>query len=379
MQSSIKVLVTDAGYKHTLGIVRSLGQAGYYVIVMGTNKRSQSFYSKYCQEKLVSPDPKNKVEFIHFLKNYLINNKIDVLIPVGYNSTITISNNRNELLPYVKIPIAEKKAIDIASDKRKTLQLAKNLQILIPREYNSIEKIDRYPIVIKGIYESGQIKYINSKEEAETIDLATNVIQEYINGEGYGFYALFNRGYVRAFFMHQRIREYPVTGGSSTCAKSVYCDELKKIGLKILEELHWHGVAMVEFKKKLYNGDYVLMEINPKFWGSLDLSIASKVNFPKLLVEMTIEGDVELINQYDTDITYRWPFPDEILHLCANPYSIPEIISDFFDKRAYCNIIIRDPLPTLIQIIDTFFILSSKILNRKIKYPHGKPKKNYDC
>ena len=68
--------------------------------------------------------------------------------------------------------------------------------------------------------------------------------------------------------MHQRIREYPITGGSSTCAKSVYCDELKRIGLKILKELHWHGVAMVEFKKRTCNGTYVLMESNPNFSGS---------------------------------------------------------------------------------------------------------------
>ena len=45
--------------------------------------------------------------------------------------------------------------------------------------------------------------------------------------------------------------------------------------------LKWHGVAMVEFKKKFLTNKLYLMEINPKFWGSHDLAIASGINFAK--------------------------------------------------------------------------------------------------
>ncbi|NLL11597.1 MAG: ATP-grasp domain-containing protein [Methanomicrobiales archaeon] len=372
--SKIKVLVTDAEYKHTLGIVRTLGQAGYYVVALGYNKRAQSFYSKYCSEKLISPNPKNEIEYINFLKRYLLNNKIDVLLPVGYNSTMTISNHRDELLPFVAIPLAEKAAIDIAADKSRTLELARKINISAPNEYKSINSIIKYPVVVKGIFESGQIKYINSKEEGKKIDLSTNIIQEYVPGDGYGLYALFNKGELRAFFMHKRVREYPVTGGSSTCAKSVFCQELKDTGIKILKELKWHGVAMVEFKKDFRYGNYVLMEINPKFWGSLDLSIFSNINFPRLLVEMTINGDIDPIEEYLTDIKFRWPFPDDMLHLFSNPSSIIQMIREIFDKNAFSNVVIDDFHPNVVQIMNTINSLIVRILNKKLWYPHGKPK-----
>ena len=88
--------------------------------------------------------------------------------------------------------------------------------------------------------------------------------------------------------MHRRIRERLVMGGPSTCAESVYDSKLLDYGLRVLKNLKWHGVAMVEFKKDSIDGEFKLMEINPKFWGSLDLAIASGVDFPYLLYNMTI-------------------------------------------------------------------------------------------
>ena len=67
--------------------------------------------------------------------------------------------------------------------------------------------------------------------------------------------------------MHRRLREYPVTGGPSALAESIYDPMLMEQGLKLLDNLQWHGVAMVEFKKDERTGRYVLMEINPKFCG----------------------------------------------------------------------------------------------------------------
>jgi len=61
-----------------------------------------------------------------------------------------------------------------------------------------------------------------------------------------------------------------MTGGPSTVAESIYDEELKRQGLLLLEALNWHGVAMVEFKKDSRDNEFKLMEINPKFWGSLD-------------------------------------------------------------------------------------------------------------
>lgn len=374
MDRKIKVLITDAGYKHTLGAVRSLGKAGFFIIAMSPNKMAQSFFSRYCNEKLICPNPRDEEQFIEFLIGYLKRNTVDVLLPIGYITTVTISRHKKELLPYVKIPVAEYEIMQIASNKEKTMQLAEKLNISIPIEYNSIRKIEKFPIVAKGIFESGHIHYINSTEDLQQIDFEDYILQEYIPGEGYGFYALFNHGIVRAYFMHKRVREYPITGGASTCAVSFYDENLKQAGLRLLESLHWHGVAMVEFKKDARDGKFKLMEINPKFWGSLDLSIASGMNFPVLIVKMALQGDIEPAFHYNDHIRFRWPFPDDILHFFANPKSIFEIIMESFHKNTKSNIWLKDFLPTIIQIWEAGWGLSSRIVRGNLRYPHGKPK-----
>ena len=74
----------------------------------------------------------------------------------------------------------------------------------------------------------------------------------------------------------------PISGGMSVAAKSIFDKNLQKIGEKIVKKIKWTGLIMLEFK--YHANKYYLIEINPKFWGSLDLAIASNVDFPNKLV-----------------------------------------------------------------------------------------------
>jgi len=369
----VKVLITDADYKHTLAAVRSLGQKGYYIIAGATSKHAQSFYSKYCNEKLIYPDPHNEDAFINFLLSYLNENNVNVLLPVGYTTNVVISKYKEKLLQYTRIPIADYSAMKIASNKKRTMKLAKKVGIPTPKEFTCAEQINNFPVVAKGIYESGHIHYINSKEELQKLNISDYILQEYIPGDGFGFYALFNHGNVKAVFMHKRLREYPITGGSSTAAASIYDADLLYLGLKLLKSLNWHGVAMVEFKKDIRNDKFTLMEINPKFWGSLDLSIVSGVDFSELAVKMALDEDFDTVLEYNKGIKFRWLFPDDTLHVLANPYSFREFLGDFIGKNTYGNVKLNDIKPNLIQFLQTGISIFLHLKNRNLKYPHGKP------
>ncbi len=373
MERQVKVLITDAAYTHTLGAVRSLGRAGIHVAALSPHRGAVSFFSRYCREKILCPDPQDEEQYIEFIANQLQENPVDVLMPVGYLSTVAISRHEKELLPLARIPVAGYASMEVACNKQKTMQLASSLNIPSPCEYMSAEEIIGYPVVAKEPYGSGKIRYISSPREFEHLDLTGYLLQEYIPGQGYGFFALFNRGKVRAYFMHRRKREFPVTGGPSTCAESIYDEEVKRIGLQLLESLQWHGVAMVEFKKDDRDGIFKLMEINPKFWGSLDLSIASGVNFPVLLANMALYGDIEPVFRYDTGVTFRWPFPEDTVHLCAHPASGVEMLRECFDRQSRTNLCLDDPVPNIIQIPRTCSRLAKLIGSGGLRYPHGRP------
>ncbi len=381
----MKVLLTDGNFKHTLAAVRSLGKRGVEVTVLSHLSVSISFYSKYCRHHVIAPDPEKDPRFAEFLLEYVRKNQFDVLLPISFAAVMQVSRIRDELEKYVKIPLADDRALGIAGSKDHTIRYAEKIGLRIPKTWYPKTESDAaaiahevsYPAVIKGSEESGFVRYANSPEELSEkyrmIARYSPVIQEYIAGDGYGFFALYNHGKARAIFMHKRIREYPVTGGPSAVAESVYDPALRDAGLRILDSLDWHGVAMVEFKKDGQTGEFVLMEINPKFWGSLGLSIAAGVDFPYLACRLAIDRDIEPVILYKTGVKYRWLFPADIFHVLTNPRMLPLFLRDFGDRSFHYDLDIHDPLPSILQAGMTIAEFFLRVQQKRFWRPHGRP------
>jgi predicted ATP-grasp superfamily ATP-dependent carboligase len=381
----MNVLLTDGNFKHTLAAVRALGKQGINTTVLSHIPGSLSFLSKYCTKSVHAPNPEKDVSFPYFVLEFVKNNHIDVILPISFASVMQLNSIRGDLERYTKIPLASNYSLNIAGDKHKTLKFADALGIRIPKTWyptdeNEVKKLSTelsYPIVIKGISDWGVIHYANNSYELikyyHLLKEHTPVLQEYIIGDGYGFFALYNHGKHKAIFMHKRIREYPVTGGPSAMAISIYDEKLFESGKTILDALNWHGVAMVEYKKDSKTGEFVLMEINPKFWGSLGLAIDSGVNFPYLTCEMEMHGDINPVLTYQQNLIYRWLFPADIFNVITQPSNFRQFIRDFKNSDIYYDIDITDIKPTIMQIGMTVAELALKLKQHKFWRPHGFP------
>jgi predicted ATP-grasp superfamily ATP-dependent carboligase len=369
---SPNVFITDAQVKHALSAVRSLGQKGITVTAGSSVPYSQSFFSRYCRRRVLYPDPVHEDAFVSFMLDYVKKNRVDVLLPIGYLPTVAISKHKEEFERYTKVPVADYPALQIAADKLKSVRLAQQVGIPTPKTLEDGDTADAFPLVVKGVRNSKDVRYVNSPDEFDQKRRRDTIAQEYIPGRGFGLFALFNRGQPRAVFMHSRIREFPINGGPSTSAESIYDLHLKELGLLLLKSLRWHGVAMVEFKRDDRDGEYKLMEINPKFWGSLDLAIASGVDFPYLTVRMALDGDIPPVHVYRKGVRYQWPFPDDALHCIANPVSLPEYIGNLVDPHIDRNIWPDDIKPNIIQAATTPFILLYRLMRGNFRYPYGK-------
>jgi predicted ATP-grasp superfamily ATP-dependent carboligase len=64
--------------------------------------------------------------------------------------------------------------------------------------------------------------------------------------------------------------------------------DLRVLCEKLLDRLDYSGAAMLEFKQDQQSGEYVLMEINARLWGSLQLAVDAGVDFPAALVAITL-------------------------------------------------------------------------------------------
>lgn len=231
----------------------------------------------------------SKLEKIHYVKRETIKNdlkkvfseysKEDVLI---FGNPIIIYNT-NIINPEIKKIFPSNKSVELANNKDILMKLADSIGIKVPIESDG--KIFPYISKLKisentKLKPSERYKIIKNlddykKSEKFLKDNKDNLIfQEYVEGSSFGVSMLLdNSSELVDFIMHERILEYPISGGPSSLCRSVYNEDLVKDAYKLLKSLNWKGFAMVEFK-----GDY-LIEINPRFWGSMPLISIAKSNF----------------------------------------------------------------------------------------------------
>jgi len=81
---------------------------------------------------------------------------------------------------------------------------------------------------------------------------------------------------------------------------------------------------MVEFKLDRRDGQAKLMEVNGRFWGSLQLAIDSGLNFPLLLYRLATGENVPAQLVYKAGVKSRW-FLGDLDHLLirlSSPYGV---------------------------------------------------------
>jgi len=190
------------------------------------------------------------------------------------------------------------------------------------------------------------------------------MLQEYITGAGCAFFAVYNKGKCGLTFQHKRVREYPVSGGASVCAESYKNDLVQKYGKRLLDALNWHGVAMVEFKLN-NKGIPILMEINPKFWGSTDLALEAGVNFPKALIDILNGKEISYSEKYSYPFKFHWSLHGDIIHGLENKKNFFIIIKDCLNPKVKSNIWLSDFNPTFKMFVTFVKNLVKLIIRRK--------------
>lgn len=333
------MLVTDGDLRISLAVIRSLAKKGVEICAAEGQSRALSFFSKYCKKKLVYPDPRRDRDgFIKTFQKIVRKAAFDVLFPISDWSLLPISEHRDTITPFVKIPIPKQEAVQTAFDKSLTLKVAVEEGVPIPKTFlvKNVEELKEtarkisYPAVIKprcslvwdggGAY-FGRPKYVNSFAELVSVyERMHNVfpfplIQEYISGTNFSVAALCNNSKLRAMCGIKVHRTLPIEGGNSVFRESSEVDaRMKEYASRLLEAMNWHGIAEIEFKVDLRDSTFRLMEINGRFWGSLEVAIASGVDFPYLLYCLAVDGDVQPTFNYKVGIKRRW-LGGDIKHL----------------------------------------------------------------
>lgn len=283
------VVVTDGKYRASVAAVRALGRAGLRVAVTQTRDDVRGeppvFASRYAAETHWLDGSASDTDYADRLLAFLARYDRPVLFCVGAATLGAVSHRREEFALVCDFLIAEPQVLDRLNDKAQVWARCRALGIPVPAQYEG--EPDRYPVVIKphcgeklGLTAADRYavadtpaEYAACLEKMQQYDPAP-LVQEKLVGEGVGVSLLLGRdSQLISAICHRRVREYPISGGPSTCCESFYDEEMIETAHRLLKDFSFVGMAMVEFKAGR------VLEVNPRVWGSFPLTACSDSPF----------------------------------------------------------------------------------------------------
>ena len=332
----LTVFVTDGDQRPALAVTRSLGRRGVSVLVGSDQPECLACASKYCARHITYPSPAEHPDaFERFLLEFVERERIDVLMPVTDVTTHLVARNAGVLNRHSATAVPPFSAFEFVADKASLARRAADCGVPVPRthvvqgrgtlhevlgriQYPAVVKPSRSRIQTNRGWIAATVKYANDEldllrlyRDTEYLASYPALIQERVVGPGVGVFVLCDRGRLRAAFSHRRLREKPPSGGASVLCESIAIDPLLlDYAMRLLAPLEWHGVAMVEFKRDVRTGQPFLMEINGRFWGSLQLAIDAGVDFPYLSCQLALGETIATPVDYEIGARSRWLLGD---------------------------------------------------------------------
>ena len=322
-----KVLVLGDDYRMVLPIVRSLGRRGISVHLGWCPKSSPAAASRYVSKVHEIPwyglDDKR---WIPALDELVERHNFELIIPATENTTFALQTNARQLRSRPRTYLLDDEVFRIVSDKQATYQLCSQLNIPFPQtvritdpgEFDALADKIGLPLIVKpccSVRADGKVGK-NYVRRCYTLEDALDYIrylhslginmmlQKECKGEGVGVELVARRGEILVAMQHRRLHE--TTGHGSTYRETTKLDgRLLHACQRLMQKLSYTGVAMTEFRVDRESGEWVLIEINGRFWGSLPLAVSAGVDFPMHLYEMLVHGNCNYRQRYRVGVRCR--------------------------------------------------------------------------
>ncbi|WP_210423507.1 carboxylate--amine ligase [Halorussus marinus] len=300
------VVVPAIDVPSSTACVRALGREGVRTIAVSEREDPPAFRSRYVDETVSAPDPTEDLSaYARRLLGLAEREDVCTVIPLREPDVYALAAHRSAFADHVGTPWPSLDTLRGAQDRVELFAAAERAGVPAPetRRFDDWTTWDE-EVIVKARYTLPTAEYVGPESAAEYRHGTTRyvepggkpdrdsivaemghvpIVQEYVPGnDEYGFFALYDEGEALATFQHRQLRGYKYCGGPSAYRESVDIPALEAAGLRLLDELDWHGLAMVEFLHDDETGEFELMEVNPRFWSSLPFTVQAGVDFPNL-------------------------------------------------------------------------------------------------
>ncbi|MCK0125139.1 ATP-grasp domain-containing protein [Gelidibacter sp. F2691] len=372
----ISVLIPDGESHLLIYVINSLSQIKEIkIFIMSNVKYIPMRYSRHIYHFSYYRKTEHEQAWISNINYEIETHKIDIVMPIFEDGIETIikfrkylDSNKLCLLPtYINFETAKNKWLLTKHLLVNDIPFPKSM-LYSPNASFNLDNF-RFPIILKPILETGGgdgVCFFENKEALQRHLLSEKIgkeqlIQEYVKGYDIGCSVLCKNGDILAFTIQRATMLNSNPFKPLLGVKFVYEEDLYKIVERLMKSLDWSGVAHIDLKYDIENKTFKVIEVNTRFWGSLDASLMAGVNFPHLYCLTSLNACFEH-PKYDS-INY--------LNLKGLAKSIIKNKSLLFDgnfilKNTPVSFALKDPLPTIFKY--TLFIKNIVLTKIKMVY-----------
>lgn len=321
-----RVLVCGDDPRMTLSIARSLGRQGVIVDIACSGfgepfRRSRYVNQIHLVPRTHAPDRAWSDAIIDLLESH----SFDLCLPTGEEVACVLHHEHERLSAAGRWWMHPAEMFPVLVDKVRMLEIAQEVDLPLPQSghartreevHSFVETMDG-SVVLKPAQSvdrsiTGKAFVRIAADQAEALDVADEllaasgavVLQEYVPGYGVGVEFLAENGEILTAFQHRRLHE--TTGQGSTYRIGEDVDpRLREATARLISAVDYTGVGMCEFRVDPDSNRFIFVELNPRFWGSLPLAVASGADFPWFLTQLLLDGVTEFPQTFRTGLRCR--------------------------------------------------------------------------
>lgn len=363
LNEKTKVLVLNGYSRNGLAIVRSLGSKKYVCDV--TMKKppfllqqiASLLKSRYIRMVHFLPPVSNESKYLEVLIESLQKEKYAYLLAAGTEASNFLSKYKDQLSKDVTPLVEDYSKVWMVHNKAECVQWVTSLGIPVPKTYfvTGLEDLEKaaqgidHPVVVKypdssasnGLwtFPRGGREFLEEYARRvpeiisgdPTVDYP--IIQERIFGPLIDTTAFSVSGKTYAVLSQERLLMAWLDGGGGVVNVTNDIPEVKAHTKRILRALQWTGPIEIDWIQDSRTGKFLLLEINPKFWGTMQLTISSGLDYPAWLLQYAEGQKITPPLGYSPGLMYRWIF-SELATILTVPHDKKRF---FFELKLFFN------------------------------------------
>lgn len=367
MNSKPTVLVLDspAGVGITVQVVQCLAAGGAFEIAVASpHPDSILKRSRWVKRFHHLPEAREPADILRRLDAILCEREADVVLPVNVDRIDLLISHGDGALRAKLPPQPGREAFQTACSKTLLSAFMEAHGIPHPRtvryeagDRDVLKRLEdlRLPVIAKPTWGGGGsgMRVFETRDglvehlEASSTPANPVVVQEFLRGHDLGSAVFCRDGEVLFQTMQRNVSADQSTFRPSKGLRFFDDADVRAVVRQLMGALRWSGIAQIDLRVEEGSGALNVLEINPRYWGSVLGSARMGVNFPDIACRMAAglpqpAGEYRP-GKYITAMGY-------LLELKAKWQGRPNQETFRYAESAFPEMI-ADPMPRIVEVI----------------------------